>query len=69
MIYYESECVSCGFPCLFESCPYYKVMHSKCDKCGEEDVRLYDYDGTEMCKECLLKEFDVVEGTEVWEEW
>jgi hypothetical protein len=45
------------------------VPHSKCDKCGEEDVKLYDYDGYEICGECLLIEFDVVEGTEVWEEW
>lgn len=64
MKYYESECVSCGLPCLFESCPYYKVAHFKCDYCKEEDVKLYNYCGYEICESCLLKEFDVVDGSD-----
>ena len=66
MIYYTNECVDCGLPCLFESCPYYKVRHSKCDFCSNEDVKLYRYNGHEICEECLLKEFEVVEGTDEW---
>lgn len=50
MRYYTNECVDCGFPCLYESCPYYKVEHFRCDFCGEEDVRLYYYDGYEICE-------------------
>ena len=66
MIYYENECVDCGLPCLFESCPYYKVMHSECEFCHEQDVKLYHYNGYEICESCLLKEFEVVKGTEEW---
>ena len=64
MVYYESDCVSCGLPCLYESCPYYRVKRFKCDKCGEEDIKLYHYDNEEICEECLLREFEVVEGSD-----
>lgn len=66
MIYYQNECVDCGLPCIRESCPYYRVKHSKCEFCNEEDIRLYHYNGYEICESCLLKEFDVVEGTDEW---
>ena len=51
----ENECVNCGLPCLGNSCPYKNVVHFYCDRCGEE-----------ICQDCLLKEFEVVEGTEDW---
>lgn len=66
MIYYENECVDCGLPCIYSACPYYKVKHYKCDNCSNEDVKLYHYDGAEICKKCLLNEFDVVEGSDDW---
>ncbi len=66
MIYYTNECVNCGLPCLGRSCKYNRVMHSKCEFCKEEDVKLYHYNGWEVCESCLLKEFEVVEGTEEW---
>ena len=66
MRYYETECVSCGFPCMGKGCPYYRVEHFKCDLCKEEDVKLYHYDGIEICEECLLKQFEVVEGSDEW---
>lgn len=66
MIYYTNECVDCGLPCTYEACPYYKVKHTKCDFCPKEDVKLYHYNGWEICEECLLKEFDVIEGTDEW---
>lgn len=59
----ESDCVNCGFPCRYESCPHYKVIRFYCDKCGEE-TKLYHYDGFEVCEDCLLKEFDIVDGSE-----
>lgn len=31
MIRYESQCVSCGFPCRYEACRYYKVRVLECD--------------------------------------
>jgi hypothetical protein len=66
MIYYTNECVDCGLPCLGDSCPNRNVMHSKCDFCKVENVKLRRYNGYEICEECLLKEFDVVEGTDEW---
>lgn len=64
MIYYTNDCVDCGLPCIYELCPFYKTTHSKCDYCGEEDVRLYHFNDSEICEDCLLKEFEVVEGSE-----
>lgn len=69
MIYYTNECVDCrgsGLPCLGNSCPNRNVMHSKCEFCKDEDVKLYHYNGYEICESCLLKEFEVVEGTDEW---
>ena len=64
MRYYTNECADCGLPCLFESCPNYEVLHFKCDFCETEDVKLYDYDGHEICEECLLEQFKAVEGSD-----
>lgn len=61
MIRYESQCVNCGFPCRYEACPNYKVRILECDRCKDEVEKLYDYDGEEICEECLLKEFEVIE--------
>ena len=63
MKHYTNECVDCGLPCLYNACPYYRVEHFYCDFCKEE-TRLYHYDGLEICGECLLKEFEVVEGSD-----
>jgi hypothetical protein len=63
MIKYENECVSCGLPCLGVSCPYREVAHYYCDCCGGEG-KLYHYDNKELCEECLLKNFEVVEGSD-----
>ena len=66
MEYYTNECVSCGLPCLYNACPYYRVKHIKCEFCNEKDIKLYHYNGYKICESCLLKEFDVVEGTDEW---
>lgn len=59
----ENECVDCGLPCISIACPYYSVTRYYCDRCKEEGV-LYDYYGEELCKECLLKEFEIVKGSD-----
>ena len=64
MIYYTKECRKCGLPCLHNACPYYKVKHFKCDYCGEVDIKLYNYNGDEICEDCLLDEFDVIDNDE-----
>ena len=61
----ENECVGCvdiGLHCLGISCPNKNVIHFYCDRCGEETT-LYYYDGEEICKDCLLEEFEIVEGS------
>lgn len=64
MHYYENECCDCGLPCTYNSCPYYKVKHFVCDFCKEQDIKLYDYNGYEICEECLIKQFEVIEGSD-----
>lgn len=59
----EDECVSCGLPCPGSSCPNKNVLRYYCDYCGEED-KLYYYGNDEVCEECLLKQFEVVEGSD-----
>ena len=63
MRYYANECVDCDKPCIYESCPYYEVEHFCCDFCGEE-TKLYEYECYELCEECILKQFNVVEGSD-----
>lgn len=64
----EDECVGCtsiGLYCLGNSCPNRNVIRYYCDRCGCEE-KLYYYNGLELCQECLLTEFDVVEGSDDW---
>lgn len=60
---HTNECVSCGMPCLYESCRNYNVERFLCDKCKEETT-LYEYDTLELCANCLLEQFQIVEGSE-----
>ena len=62
----ENECVGCvdvGFHCIGFGCPNRRVVRFYCDECGEEET-LYHYEDSELCKECLIKKFEVVEGSE-----
>ena len=63
MITYEDECVGCPteMGCMGSTCPNRNVKHLYCDKCKDDVEKLYKYDGQEICEECLLKEFDVIE--------
>lgn len=66
MIYYTNDCCDCGLPCILNTCPHYKVKHYKCDICGEIDIKLYHCNDMELCEDCLLKEFEVVDGSDYW---
>lgn len=61
----ENECVGCPteMGCLGDSCKYKNVVRFYCDRCGCEE-QLYYFEDEELCKDCLLKEFEVVEGSE-----
>lgn len=64
MIKYEDNCVGCrdiGLPCRGISCRNRKVQVLVCDECGEESEELYIYDGQQICADCLLGMFEVVE--------
>ena len=56
MIKYENQCVDCppNMGCTKPYCKYWHVPIWACDECGDEGVDLYDYDGKELCKYCLL---------------
>ncbi len=61
----ENECVNCPIEigCIGNSCPYRNVVRFYCDKCGNEE-QLYHFEDEELCANCLLKNFEVVEGSE-----
>lgn len=63
----ENECLGCqdiGLYCIGDTCKYRNVIRFYCDKCKEEET-LYHYDGMELCADCLLKMFEIVEGSEI----
>lgn len=61
----NDECVGCpdGIPCLGRTCPFKNVVRYYCDKCGEEN-KLYEFDGEQLCIDCIAKLLPVVEGSE-----
>ena len=62
----ENECVGCkilGLYCLGNSCPYQNVVRFYCDRCGYEKT-LRHYNDEQICEDCLLKEFEIVEGSD-----
>ena len=56
----RDECVSCGLPCLGDTCPNKHAIYYVCDKCGETVPadRLYVWDGEEWCKECIMDDVE-----------
>ena len=60
----EDDCNGCtyiGLPC--RNCGRDKIPHCYCDKCGYE-AKLFRFDDKELCADCLLEQFDVVEVSE-----
>ena len=56
MVTYENECCCCPkeMGCLGERCPNQNVEHLICDDCGKDVDELYEYDGEQLCLDCLL---------------
>lgn len=68
MVRYENDCCDCAtpaYPCLGNACSLRNVPHYYCDnpKCGAEGT-LYEYEGEQLCADCLLGKFEKVEGSE-----
>lgn len=58
----ESNCVGCGFPCR-STCRHKSAKHFYCDEC-EAETTLYHYKDKQICADCLLYKFDIVEGSD-----
>lgn len=61
MIITENECVDCGLPCIYESCPYWAVIRFYCDECNNEVNTLYWWDGQQLCLDCIEARLERVE--------
>ena len=56
MTKYENQCVDCPseMGCTRPHCKNWHVPIWVCDECGDENVDLWEYEGQELCKCCLL---------------
>lgn len=61
MVITENECVDCGLPCLYKSCPYYEVTRLYCDKCNDEQMDLYWFGNKQLCINCIEEQLERVE--------
>lgn len=66
MVRIENQCCDCavpGYPCMGSSCPRRHVRIYECDDCGVEleQGELYEYDGEELCIDCIKERLSVVE--------
>ena len=53
-VYKSDECVDCGRPCLGSLCPNRNVIRKECDVCGDEYEKVYRYENTVYCADCLI---------------
>jgi hypothetical protein len=63
MMKIEDHCVGCPpeMGCIGSLCPYNEVEVHYCDRCGAELDDIYRWDDEELCEECLLNMFRVVD--------
>ena len=63
MVEITNECVGCPpeMGCLGSSCPNRNVKRFYCDECKEE-TQIYEFDGEELCIDCIEKRLEKVEG-------
>lgn len=62
MIAIESDCVDCTaeMGCLYEACPYYRVVRYYCDRCGSEEHTLYWWNNEQLCLDCIVNDLEEV---------
>jgi Zn finger protein HypA/HybF involved in hydrogenase expression len=67
MMTIENECVGCPpeMGCLGSACPNRNVKRFYCDKCKDEET-LYEFNGQELCINCISKQLTVVEGSDCY---
>jgi hypothetical protein len=54
-----NNCVDCGLPCML-FCPLRDDSWEwHCDECGEE-TKLYEWEGQELCLDCIEKKLDPI---------
>ena len=61
MIKYRNECCNChteGYPCNGQ---HKRVPFFVCDRCRNEWDTLYDYEGEQLCENCVIKGLHEVE--------
>lgn len=58
----ENGCVGCQLPCIGTACRHYRITRYLCDEC-EDETTLYDYDGRELCIDCIADTLDKIEGS------
>ena len=65
MVKYENQCCDCAaslYPCMGKDCGHRDVKIYVCDCCHDEADVLYEYDsGEQLCEDCLLDRFKIVE--------
>lgn len=61
MLRFENDCVGCPeeWGCIGDTCRYRHVPTLYCDKCGEESETLYEFDGKDICIDCLEDAVDI----------
>ena len=64
MVKTENECVQCGLPCWYESCPFWAVTRLYCDECNSEENVLYWWDDQQLCLGCIEARLERVEYDE-----
>lgn len=67
MIRYVNGCAECTRivigDCRNSPCDYREKPIYICDKCGSEDSELYyDENGDQLCADCILRKYELVEG-------
>lgn len=55
MIEARNDCVGCDGPCL-PGCSKGKYTALVCDRCGDEVETLFEWEGEQICEDCLLDE-------------
>jgi len=54
MIKFENDCCDCALHCRGSTCRNRNAPHFYCDECEDEVEELFEYDGEQICQDCLI---------------